>query len=315
MGKLAIIYCILTIVPIPHSPLQPLVSAEIEAAGVQIFIKRDDLLHPLVSGNKWRKLKYNLVEMQRQNHHTLLTFGGAYSNHIYATAAAGKLFDFKTIGLIRGEECFPVNPTLSFAQECGMRLHYLDRAAYKEKENDIFLKGIKSKFGECYLLPEGGSNAFAIQGCKELVEEINIPFDIICTACGTGATLAGIIAGLKPHQKALGFSALKAVDYFESKLPDYWNGATFSNHLYEVKYDYHFGGYAKMKTGLIQFMDRFTQTFNIPLDPIYTGKMMYGLFDLIKKQYFPRGTTIIAVHTGGLQGLRGMKEKMEMLRK
>ena len=305
----------MTIDALPPSPLQPLVCAEIDAAGIQIFLKRDDSLHPLVSGNKWRKLKYNLVEMQRQNHHTLLTFGGAYSNHIYATAAAGKLFGFKTIGLIRGEECYPLNATLSFAQACGMKLHYLDRATYKNKEEETFLKEVKSKYGACYVLPEGGSNAFAIEGCKELVEEIKIPFDTICSPCGTGATFAGLIAGLKPHQKALGFSALKAEGYFESKIPDYWNGGTFPNHLYEINYGYHFGGYAKMNRELVTFMDWFAQTFNIPLEPIYTGKMMYGLFDLLKKQYFPRGTSIVALHTGGLQGLVGMKEKMELLRK
>ena len=253
--------------------------------------------------------------MKRQNIDTMLTFGGAFSNHIYATAAAGKLFGFKTIGFIRGEKHTPLNSTLSFAHEAGMQLHYIDRVAYKKKDEHDFLGNLQSQFENCYVLPEGGSNAFALKGCKELVAEIDIPFDTICVACGTGATLAGTVAGLKPNQNALGFSALNAEGYFENEINRFLNIENTSTANFKIFDNYHFGGYAKINKDLVVFMDWFQQTFNIALDPVYTGKMMFGLFDQIKKEYFPRGSTIVAVHTGGLQGLEGMKGKMEKCRK
>ncbi len=294
--------------------MQPLICDEIEAAGIQLFIKRDDLLHPLVSGNKWRKLKYNLLEMKRQEKGTLLTFGGAYSNHIYATAAAGKLFGFNTIGFIRGEAHTPLNSTLAYATAAGMELHYLNRETYRNKDESKFVENLKSRFQHCYLLPEGGSNEFAVQGCAELVPEINIPFDTICAACGTGATFAGIIEGLQPHQKAIGFSALHADGYFETEINRYLNLASPTAANYSIFYNYHLGGYARVTKELVYFMDWFKDTFDIQLDPVYTGKLMYGIFDLIKKRYFTPGSSVVAVHTGGLQGLEGMKEKMEKCR-
>lgn len=304
----------MNIATLSPSPVHALVSAKIAEAGVELFIKRDDLLHPLVSGNKWRKLKYNVQEMQRLQQDTMLTFGGAFSNHIYAVAAAGKLFDFKTIGLIRGEAHSPLNPTLAYAASCGMQLEYVDRNSYRAKDETEFLENLKSQYGNCYILPEGGSNQLALAGCRELVEEININFDYICVACGTGATLSGIAQGLNAEQTALGFAALKATNYFENQLNFFLGNDIRQHHHVKIMEQYHFGGYARITKPLVTFIDWFEATFAIPLDPVYTAKMMYGIFDLLRQGYFPRGSRIVAVHTGGLQGLLGMGDKINTLR-
>jgi 1-aminocyclopropane-1-carboxylate deaminase/D-cysteine desulfhydrase-like pyridoxal-dependent ACC family enzyme len=177
-----------------NSPLQRLNSPFLNSANIQLYVKRDDLLHPEFGGNKWRKLKYNLIFAQKNHFTTLLTFGGAWSNHIYATAAAGKHFGFNTIGIIRGERSKTPSETLIFAEKCGMQLHYVSRAEYKQKHQPDFLQSIKKQFNDPYILPEGGSNLLAIKGCEEIIDEINLamtePFDAICCASGTGTTLA-----------------------------------------------------------------------------------------------------------------------------
>ncbi|MTI33033.1 1-aminocyclopropane-1-carboxylate deaminase/D-cysteine desulfhydrase [Xanthovirga aplysinae] len=277
---------------------------------VRLFIKREDLLHPDISGNKWRKLKYNLKEANRRGEKTLLTFGGAYSNHIYAVAAAGKESGFKTIGIIRGEEHLPLNPTLKFAKNCDMELHYLSRGDYRKKHIPKFIEQLHDKFGDFYLIPEGGTNNFAIKGCTEIVDEIPIAFDVICSACGTGGTLAGLIAGLNGEKKVIGFSALKG-DFLRGEVEKLLTG--YNKKIYKnwtINSDFHFGGYAKVKPELILFIHTFVDKHQIPLDPIYTGKMFYGIYELIKSGYFKEGSRIVALHTGGLQGNEGMKEKL-----
>lgn len=286
------------------SPLQLLHSPLLENAGITLYIKRDDLLHPQFGGNKWRKLKYNLVHARNNNYHTLLTFGGAWSNHIYATAAAGKAYGFKTIGIIRGEEHKPLNATLAFAKDCGMRLHYVDRAQYRLKNEAHYLNTLKHQFGQVYILPEGGSNALALKGCKEIIDEITLPFDVICCASGTGATLAGLISALRPDQSAIGFSALKGGDFLADEVNAFLqNKPTDAD--WRIEDRFHFGGYAKINDALIHFMKNFQADYGITLDAVYTGKMFYGLFELIKTGAFDRGSTIIAVHSGGLQGNKG----------
>ena len=276
---------------------------------MNLFIKREDLVDYELGGNKWRKMKYNLEAAALQNHDTLLTFGGAYSNHIYATAAAGKRLGFRTIGIIRGEAHEELNPTLQFASDCGMQLEYVDRSTYRNKTSEQYIESLNAKYGHVYLLPEGGSNVLALKGCAEIVEEINQNFDVICCACGTGATLAGIILGLKAEQKAIGFPILKGGDFLSEEIQYFLqqtNSDTTSN--WQLKTDYHFGGYAKTTDKLWAFVEQFKKDFDIPLDGVYTGKMFYGLFDLIKKGFFPRGSRIIAIHTGGLQGNSGFKK-------
>jgi 1-aminocyclopropane-1-carboxylate deaminase/D-cysteine desulfhydrase-like pyridoxal-dependent ACC family enzyme len=296
------------------SPLQHLHSSFLRAAEIQLYVKRDDLIHPEFGGNKWRKLKYNLIQASEQHYDTLLTFGGAWSNHIYATAAAGKHFGFKTIGIIRGEEHDSLNHTLTFARDCGMQLYYIDRAQYRKKHDDDFLREIRQRFGEVYILPEGGSNALALKGCKQIIDEINEEmspsFDFVCCASGTGATLAGLISCLSLGQRAIGFSALKGGEFLNDEVRSFLsqsksNTATQKNHDdpgWEIQSEFHFGGYAKVNDELIQFMATFRSEYGFALDAVYTGKMFYGIFKLIERGYFKPGSRIVAIHSGGLQG-------------
>jgi len=271
---------------------------------VRLFIKRIDKVHPFVSGNKWFKLKYNLLEAQNQGIETLLTFGGAYSSHIAATAFAIKEKGFKSIGIIRGEEHLPLNPTLRFAKENGMKLQYVARSAYREKTTPEFLEQLKAQFGDFYLIPEGGSNELAIQGTAEILEE-NDTQDYICCAVGTGGTIAGIINASTDKQTVIGFSAIKGIDALEK---DIKNWTTKNN--YKFINTYVGSGYAKVNEELVKFINEFNIIHDIPLDAIYTGKMMMGILDLVAKDYFPRGSSILAIHTGGLQGNKGMNERL-----
>ena len=293
------------------SPLRRLQSPFLEQANIQLYVKRDDLIHPQFGGNKWRKLKYNLEYAREKQFDTLLTFGGAWSNHIYATAAAGKYFGFSTVGLIRGEEHKPLNTTLSFAKDCGMQLHYINRSEYRHKAEAAYQNKIKQQFGDVYILPEGGSNSLALRGCaetvKEISNEIEKPFDIICCASGTGATLAGLISAINPGQTAIGFSALKGGEFLNHEVETFLQRekTNSSTKNWRIETDFHFGGYAKINDALIQFMSDFQLQHGFALDAVYTGKMFYGLFELIKAKRFKPGTSIIAIHSGGLQGNKG----------
>jgi len=273
----------------------------------QLYIKPDYLNHPFISGNKYRKLKYNLLEAKQLNKLVLLTFGGAYSNHIAAVAAAGHEFGFQTIGVIRGEELenkIEENPTLIFARKHGMQFHFISRSAYREKATETFIEDLKSKFGDFYLIPEGGTNVLAVRGCEEILTETDISFDYVCCPVGTGGTISGLINSSFPHQKILGFPALKG-DFLQEEISKFAN-----NSNWELITDYHFGGYAKINAALISFINEFKERYNIPLDPIYTGKMMFGVFDLMRQNYFPENSKILAIHTGGLQGIKGMNAKL-----
>ncbi len=292
--------------PFNQSPLQRLEDDFLAEKGIELYIKRDDLIHPEIQGNKWRKLKYNLFEARVNNIHTLLTFGGPFSNHIYATAAAARLFHFKAIGIIRGEEPEILSPTLKFAESKGMDLYYMDRESYRQKDDPTNIESLRTQIGNFYLVPEGGTNALAVEGASEIIEEIDIPFDYICTACGTGGTLAGLVSGLKGKNQAIGFSSLKGDDTLTPKVSELVNYVTgFDYHNFSINFDYHFGGYAKVTPELIAFIKDFKVKYKIQLEPVYTGKMFYGLFDMIKNDKFPIGTKIVALHTGGLQGLSG----------
>ncbi len=268
--------------------------------GIQLHLKRTDLIHPKISGNKFHKLKYNLIEAKEQGVTTLLTFGGAYSNHIAATAAAGHEYGFQTIGIIRGEELadkIQDNPTLRQAQTLGMQLHFISRSDYRRKADADFIEQLNSKFGSFYLIPEGGTNNLAVKGCEEILnEQDKQDFDYICCAVGTGGTIAGIINSSSDTQKILGFPALKG-DFLFDEIRQW---TTRSN--WDLCLDYHFGGYAKTTPELLQFIQNFQQQTDIEIEPIYTGKMLFGIFDLIERGYFPANSKILAIHTGGLQG-------------
>lgn len=278
-------------------PLEKISDPALKNTNISLFVFRLDKIHRHISGNKWYKLKYNLKEAQRQKKSTLVTFGGAYSNHIAATAAAGKEFGFKTIGIIRGEELSEIeNPTLRFAKECGMQLHFVSREEYRIKKLPV---SVTQQLDSLYLLPEGGTNELTVKGCAEIISHIDVPFDFVCCPVGTGGTLAGIISSLKQNQKALGFSVLKDKGYLKSEVQKL---LAFQKNNWSIRTEYHFGGYAKNTHELLQFIADFEKQNNIPLEHVYTGKMMFGIYDLIKKNHFPKNSTVIAVHTGGLQG-------------
>jgi 1-aminocyclopropane-1-carboxylate deaminase len=294
----------------PKSPIQEVFDDLLTETDIRLFIKRDDLLHPAVSGNKFRKLKYNILKIKEQGFQRLVTFGGAFSNHIHATAAAGKCFGIETIGIIRGDRTEPLNPTLHFAEKCGMKLHFVSRSDFRDKS--LIIKQISREFDNVYFLPEGGSNTLAVRGCMEIVEEIHsqIPFppDYFCTACGTGGTLTGIIAAANSEQEVIGFSALKG-NFLKNdvqKLLDEEKNIRCQN--WQIIDNYCFGGYAKWQPELIHFINKFKKTHHIALDPIYTGKMFFGIFELVKKRFFRPQITIVAVHTGGLQGIDGFNQ-------
>ena len=292
----------------PFTPLIEIYDDLLTGKGVRVFVKREDKTDKFISGNKWYKLKYNLIEAREKGYNTLLTFGGAFSNHIHATAAAGKKYGFKTIGIIRGEAHSPLNPTLLFAQKNGMHLEYIDRLSYRKKYDSELIKYWNEKFGDFYLIPEGGSNHLAVKGCTEIVSSIELKYDIICSACGTGGTLAGLILGSDNKTFVLGFSVLKGGEFLYQNISrhlQYYSAADKNN--WQVNLDYHFGGYAKITKELVAFCNEFYEKHSILIEPIYTGKMFFGLFDLINQDYFPVNTTIIAVHTGGLQGIEGLK--------
>jgi 1-aminocyclopropane-1-carboxylate deaminase len=284
----------------------------LEEKKIKLFIKREDLIHPFVSGNKFRKLKYNLEEARKLKKKSLLTFGGAYSNHILATAVAGKLAGFKTFGIIRGDELtnnlkqtLEENATLREAHENGMKLQFVTREQYRQKNSFGFVEKMKNKWGDFYLIPEGGTNCLAVDGCQEILTEDDSKFNYICAAVGTGGTISGLIKSLKKKQKVIGFPALKG-NFLSEEIKRY----TVRKDNWSLQTAYHFGGYAKYNEELITFINGFKETTGILLDPVYTGKMIFGILDLIKKDSFPEDTSILAIHTGGLQGINGFNKKL-----
>lgn len=267
-----------------------------------LYIKREDQIHPFVSGNKFRKLKYNVLQLQKDGYKGMITFGGAFSNHIAAVAALGNELDFPTIGFIRGEELehqINNNPTLKFAQNHGMTFQFLTREKYHLKNDQDFLASLKEEFPQYLILPEGGTNELAVKGCEEILTSKDADFNIIACCVGTGGTISGIINSALPNQKILGFPALKE-DFLQKDISKF----AIQNNWKLVR-DYHFGGYGKVSNELVCFINHFYEQTNIPLDPIYMGKMAFGIVDLIQKKYFNQNDKILMIHSGGLQGIEG----------
>ncbi|QNE21872.1 1-aminocyclopropane-1-carboxylate deaminase/D-cysteine desulfhydrase [Kribbella qitaiheensis] len=281
------------------SPVVELADERLAAGGVRVLLKRDDLIHPELPGNKWRKLKYNLVAAREQGHDTLLTFGGAYSNHLRATAAAGHYGSFRTIGVVRGEQHLPLNPSLSYAEARGMQLSYLDRTTYRSKASAEVIETLHQEFGDFYLLPEGGSNREAVIGCAELPAELEDHFDVLFCAVGTGGTLAGIAAGLSPGQRAIGIPVIKGGEYLEQEITNLQTLAFGSRRgNWTLNHAHHFGGYAKRTPTLDHFITDFETRHHLRLDWVYVAKMMHALYTQAAQGAFAPGTTIVAVITG-----------------
>ena len=266
---------------------------------VAICIKRLDLVHPQISGNKFFKLKYNFLAAQNHGFNKVITFGGAYSNHIAATAFAAHQFGFKSVGIIRGEELQyrALNPTLATAQHFGMQLKFISRERYREKSSPVFLQQLAQDYPDHYIIPEGGTNQLAIQGCTEILSDFDRQhFDIICCAVGTGGTITGLIESSAEHQQLLGFSALKG-DFLHHDV-----ASLTSKRNWKITDAYCCGGYAKTTTELLSFIQHFEHRYDIPLEHIYTGKMLYGIFNLIEQGLIQPQQRLLIIHSGGLQG-------------
>ncbi|MBB5872497.1 1-aminocyclopropane-1-carboxylate deaminase [Allocatelliglobosispora scoriae] len=284
----------------PHlpAPVESLNDERLDRAGVTLRLQRDDLIHSEIPGNKWRKLHLNLAAATEAGHSTLLTFGGAFSNHLRAVAAAGRIFGFATIGIVRGEEHLPLNPSLRYCADQGMTLAYLDRTTYRTKRDPAVEAELRRRWGEFFLIPEGGSNPLAVRGCLPIAAGLG-GADVICCPVGTGGTLAGLAAGLAGHQRAIGFAVLKPGDFLTAEV-EALQRATFgerSGH-WRVESRYHFGGYAKSTPALAAFIEDFHTRHGLHLDRVYVAKMLAGVFDLVESGYFPPGTRLAAIITG-----------------
>lgn len=293
------------------SPIDKLPSTLSNKYGVELWVKRDDLIHKVISGNKYRKLKYNIEKIQSEGYDHVLTFGGAHSNHISAAAFSCKKEDLKCTAIIRGEEPENLSPTLKEAKANGMVLIFVPRSEYKDRNNPNYLKELSNKFPDAFIIPEGGANELGIKGCEDIVIECQneIDFDFITVDCGTGATLSGMIRRLQPHQHAIGVQVLKGNDFISKEVEQF---SPDLSKKFEVWTNYHFGGYAKYRAELLEFMRWFYDQTGIKLDPVYTGKQFYAVFDQLKQGFFPNGSKIILTHTGGLQGIHGFEERYGM---
>lgn len=293
-----------------NTPLQKIEEKFLKEKQISLYVKRDDLLHHFINGNKWFKLKYNLIKAVDNNINQLLTFGGAYSNHISSFSYSCKLFGFDGIVVIRGEKYHKLNPTLEFVANNGVNIHYISRKQYRSKYDDNLINELKNQYGDFFLIPEGGSNQLAVEGCSEIASNIELDFDYIVAACGTAGTLTGIAKSLKENQKAIGVAVLKGADFLIDEV------RRLSQYLklnFEILFNYHFGGYAKFNDELINFIKEFYIKHQIILEPIYTGKLVFAVYDLISKNYFPKGSKLVLYHSGGLQGYQGLKKYKQIL--
>jgi len=286
------------------SPLTKINDPELTNRQLELWIKRDDLLHPIISGNKWRKLKYILNQALHNGADSIVSMGGAYSNHLHALAFTGKALGLKTIGYIRGERPTQLNATLHDLLDWGMELRFVSRSDYRQLRDYKGHDSLPELQAGQYWLPEGGATDLALQGVAELVDEIDVGFHTLAVACGTGTTLAGLLTS-PLTQQAIGVAALKGGDFLIDDVEQLLNKQGMNSHAdWRILVDYHFGGFAKTTPALLAFMQDFQRQHGIELEPIYTGKLLFALYDLIRKGYFPAGQRIVAIHTGGLQGKR-----------
>lgn len=290
------------------SPLEIVNHPALKSKNISLYAKRDDKIHPDFSGNKYRKLLFNIKYFKENKFATFITFGGAYSNHLHASSFLTKYFSIPTIGIVRGESEYITNPTLTECVRNGMKLHFVDRQSYVFKENDPKIRNLFSLYPNHYLVPEGGSNTLALKGvCEiwdELYHQLPQPPDYVFCACGTGATVAGLLAGAPIKTTILAFPVLK-FNQFEQEILQY--STLLKSEQLVVDHSYHFGGYAKTNQELVEFADDFRMKTQIALDYVYNAKAVFGFFDLLKKGFFKQGSSVVWINTGGLQGNRGFK--------
>jgi 1-aminocyclopropane-1-carboxylate deaminase/D-cysteine desulfhydrase-like pyridoxal-dependent ACC family enzyme len=299
------------------SPLHRISYPAFERAGIEFWLKRDDQIHHAISGNKWRKLVHNFREAQTNNATGIVTFGGAFSNHLAATAFAAARDKLPLVAFVRGLDGETTNPTLNFLKACGATVIPLSRADYAQKNEPDFLAEVQTKFPGHAIIPEGGANLQGVRGCMEILDEVQAPFNVVATPVGTTTTLSGLLlSGF--NATFIGFTAVKGGAYLTADVNNFIHRAkqahvvppTFPHPEWQLQTEYHFGGFGKVTPELIAFMNAFYQETGVPLDPIYTGKMVFGLAEMASQGQFKRGTRILALHTGGLQGIFGMNERL-----
>ncbi|WP_421324730.1 1-aminocyclopropane-1-carboxylate deaminase/D-cysteine desulfhydrase [Aeromonas sp. 604176] len=288
------------------SPLPPLHHPLLTRYGVELWCKRDDLIHPTISGNKWRKLKYHLLHAREHGKRHLLSFGGAYSNHIHALAAAGCQSGLRTTGIIRGESDAVSNTTLRDARRWGMDLVFVDRQSYRRRQDPDWLAQFDAP--DTLIVPEGGSSPLAIPGVAELVGEVPFSPDLWVLPCASGGTLAGLIAGKQDREQILAIAVLKGGGFIADEVCRL-HPAAASIPGWRVALDHHDGGYAKFSPALWQWVQDFSAETGLPLEPIYSGKAMWGLFRELAAGRIAPGSKIVFIHTGGMQGLAGLREQ------
>ncbi len=301
---------------LPEIKIEKLDEPLFEKKEIQVFIQREDLTHPIISGNKWRKLRFNVEKTQQLKKKAILTFGGAHSNHLHATAEACKLANIKAIGIVRGEEID--SKTLSDCKNAGMDLIFVDRQEYQLKDTKEYLNWLNEKFDYPYIIPQGGDNYYGTLGCMEILKGQTLNPDLIFVASGTGNTASGILLASNENQKVVSVPALKGEfmkDEIRSSIQNFLQNKEVAEEYLErlvVLNDYHFGGFAKYKPELIEFISNFHKKHQVKLDPIYTSKMMFALYDQIEKNQIPKNTTVLAIHTGGLQGIEGFEKRYSL---
>lgn len=293
-----------------ESPLQKIIHPLFEKHQLSVSIKRDDIIHPIISGNKWRKLKFNLRHAQAHNYIGVISFGGSFSNHIHALAFACHQQGLKSIGIIRGEKEYASNFTLSMAQQWGMELHFVDRKSYRLRENKEYLAQLQLTYPGYLIVPEGGSNTLALAGVGEVITELNqqCEFDTLVTPVGSGGTLAGLIKADNNQHNLLGIGVLKQDGYLTEQVNSLLGDNLHFNN-WQIMPEFHRGGYAKFSKEDVEKILSFSQQTGFIFEPVYSGKMILALLDLIDQQYFPKGHRLVLLHTGGLQGIGGLIER------
>ena len=293
------------------STLQPISHPMFTRHKISVQVKRDDQIDKVISGNKWRKLKYNLLHAKAINAKGIITFGGSFSNHIHACALACKQQQLSAIGIIRGEEDNQYNYTLAWAKHWGMQLSFVDRKTYRLRNEKSYLQHLQQQYPDYLIVPEGGSNALALIGMAEVIDELNqqSEFDTLLSPVGSGGTLAGLISADKNQHKILGISVLKQDGYLVKQVNDLLPEHAKAHTNWQLMSQYHGGGYAKFSAQDAQRIRSFSAVVGIDFEPVYSGKMILALLDLMSTGYFPAHHRIVLLHTGGLQGLAGMFER------
>lgn len=299
------------------SPVEEVDFLPLKSRNIRLFIKRDDLIHPVVSGNKWRKLRLNIAQAQHAGHTGILTFGGAHSNHIAASAEAARSAGLEATGIIRGEDADLDNPTLKAAAAAGMKLEFVSREAYRYLQEYSAQAELAERFGRKYIIAQGGANFYGVQGCQDIIHELELEPDRIFVACGTATTLTGMAMANAGKAHLYGVSALKGGGFLrqiiEESLRQVYQDRETERFILEkihLLLPYHFGGFARVTTELIDFMRRFTEETGIKLDPVYTAKAAYAMTDLAGQLNSHRPEKWLFIHTGGLQGLTGMEARL-----